>query len=259
MHRFHFDPQTVSADNQVILSREESYHALKVLRLRPGDVVELLDGQGRKIRGVVASADGAGVRVALDRRASGEVPTEGPTIVLAAAVIKPERMELLVQKASELGVSRIVPMLAERSVVRMPRERWAQKTARWNKIAAEACKQSGRAQLPRVESVISPDDFWGQLERPGIFLIPTLATAGASLPEALSPETVRAARQAGGPIVLAVGPEGDFTPREVRLAVQKGAVPVTLGEAVMRSETAALYLVSVVQFAWLKEAQSRLN
>lgn len=241
MHRFRFDPAAVTDDNVVVLSKEESRHALKVLRLKPGDVVELLDGKDKKFRGIIVSTDGPLVTASIDRTAAPKISTSGKTdITLAAAVIKPERMDLLIQKACELGATRIVPVLAARSVVKLSRERWTGKVERWKKIAVEACKQCGRARVPEIAAPVEFAAFVKSVKPSDLFLFPTLAVPGKTLKQALS--------QRPASVVVAIGPEGDFTPEETRLALERGAAAVTLGEAVLRSETAALYLLSVICF-----------
>jgi 16S rRNA (uracil1498-N3)-methyltransferase len=205
-------------------------------------VVELLDGTDKKYRGVVASASSAAMTVSIDRSAPIRTSSAARTeIVLAAAVIRPERMELLIQKACELGASRIVPLLAERSIVRLSRERWTQKIVRWKKIALESCKQCGRADVPVIGEPVEVAGFLKTLSKGDLFLFPTLAVAGKPLRAAFGTAPISR-------IVFAVGPEGDFTPEETRRALEAGAVPVTLGEAVLRSETAAFFLLSVAQF-----------
>ena len=239
MHRFRFNPADVSDDNVVVLSKEESRHALRVLRLKPGSVVELLDGKDKKFRGVVVSESAGLVSVSIDQNPVSN-QTNVPEIILAQAVIKPERMELLIQKACELGVAKIVPILAERSVVKLSRERWHDKLARWNKIALESCKQCGRARVPEVLVPVRFAEFAKTVSPKDLFLFPTLAVAGKPLQSVL--------RKGSQKVVLAIGPEGDFTPEETQAAITHGAVPVSLGEAVLRSETAALYLISVAFF-----------
>ncbi len=226
-----------------VLSREESHHALSVLRLKRGDAVELLDGHGQHLRGVAAGTENGVLTVAIDQNQKNAAKSSPrPVITLAAAVIKPDKMDILIQKACELGVSRIAPLLCERGVVRLTGERWAGKVARWRRIADGSCKQCGRGEAPQIDA---PRRFKDFLETESashdLMLFPTLAAQGKSLSEALSE------REASSVLVF-IGPEGDFSQKETGEALSKGVTPVTLGPLILRSETAALYALSCVQY-----------
>lgn len=226
-----------------VLSREESHHALLVLRLKPGDAVELLDGRGQRLRGVASGTKNGILTVAIDQnqKNSGK-PSPRPVTTLAAAVIKPDKMDILIQKACELGVSRIAPLLCERGVVRLTGERWAGKVARWRRIADESCKQCGRPEAPQIDAPRRFKDFLEtETASYDLMLFPTLTAQGKSLSEALSE------RRASSVLVF-IGPEGDFSPKETDEALSKGVSPVTLGPLILRSETAALYALSCVQY-----------
>ena len=222
------------------LSFEESHHALSVLRLGPGDAVELFDGDGRTFSGTVIGPKAGRLLIQINQ---GFVSASAPAVrlTLAPCLIKPERMELLIQKACELGVYAIVPLVSERTIVRLPAERLKAKTARWQKIAAESCKQCGRSVLPRLQPVARLEDFITRAEGYDMILLPTLAVPASDLRKTL---------EGRGPknVLILVGPEGDFTPAEARSAVSRGAAPVLLGRLVLRSETAAIYLLSALNF-----------
>ena len=244
--RFFIDPSAVK-DGAVRLSREESHHAISVLRIRTGDAVELLDGSGNSFRGIVSGLKDKRLLVSVDKsvssvRATGRSVVHQPIqITLAASVIKPESMEILIQKACELGAQRIVPIMTERSVVKLSKERWESKHERWRKIVLESCKQCGRTIPLEMMPVQSYKAFLESARSFDHILIPTLAVLGEPLSNHLK-------KVHSGTILAMVGPEGDFTPREVQWAIEAGAKPVTLGQWVLRSETAALYLLSVLQF-----------
>jgi len=243
MARFHISTDQIT-DGVVALSREESRHAILVLRLKAGDVVEVFDGKGRDCSAVVIGAKDGILSLSLNENSTetrriASLPSV--EITLAASVIKPERMELLIQKACELGVHEIVPLLSERTVVRLSRERWEAKIKRWRKITVESCKQCGRTLVPEVRDVCEFKKFLEALEFYDKILIPTLAFSGNGLYASLK-------KSAAKKILVFVGPEGDFTVQEVRMAMECGAEPVTLGSLVMRSETAAIYLLSTLNF-----------
>jgi 16S rRNA (uracil1498-N3)-methyltransferase len=239
MHRFHIAPP-VPVDGTISLDKKEAHHAVSVLRIKAGEIVELLDGQGGVFQGLIASADKSGVNVSvLAKKAS--LPKTVP-VTLAAAVIKPEAMDLLVQKAAELGADAIVPLISERTVVRLSPERWESKTSRWKKIAQEACKQCGRPVPPDVRQALSFSDFCRELSSYGLVLLPTLAVETNDLQS-----TLAAAGSVRSALVM-IGPEGDFSKKEAEQAILSGAKPVSLGPLVLRSETAALFALSVLQF-----------
>ncbi len=247
MPRFHINPQD-AARGAAVLSPGESHHAISVLRVKPGEIVDLFDGEGNSFRGLVTEVSKGLVSLSVSKNPGSPDPRLG-RIDLAVSVIKPERMELLIQKACELGVHALFPLITERCVVKLSKERWASKTVRWHKIALESCKQCGRSTLPVIHAVQDFKLFLvHQASSYDLLLLPTLATKGKQIYDILKSENPR-------DVLILIGPEGDFTAKETEWAVFSGAKPVKLGPLVMRSETAALYTLSVVQFM-LREAQS---
>ncbi len=244
MHRFVIDPQKIE-EGVVVLNAKESRHAMSVLRVKPGEAVELLDGKGSVLRGVVRSIREEGVSVTLDKNTdaslgdSRRIPIE---VTLAVSVIKPERMELLVQKATELGVARIVPLVSQHCVVKLSQVRWDVKRDRWQRIAEETCKQCGLAKIPEIAPIQNYEIFMRSLkEAYNTILIPTLAQKGPLVSEALQGKNLQKT-------LVLIGPEGDFSASEVEFAVKKGALPVSLGPLVLRSETAGIYMLSILNF-----------
>ncbi len=238
MPRFYFDSKSVR-DGTVLLDSKESRHAHTVLRLKAGDAVDLMDGAGQEFTGVVIESRGGRLAVALG--AGSKTPAAPFSFALAVSVIRSERMELLIQKSCELGVSAIFPLLTERSIVRLSKERWEAKVSRWKKIAMESCKQCGQSKIPSISPVQFFKDFFSRKLPYEKILIPTLAVSGATLYSSLQSAPSKN-------ILALVGPEGDFSKKEAELAISHQAVPVTLGKLVMRSETAAIYLLSALNF-----------
>ncbi len=244
MHRFQIDPREVR-DGVVLLDPKESHHAISVLRLKTGDQVGLLDGQGHSLQGVVANIQEGRLRVRIN---TSQKDTPSPPslasplqITLVVSVIKPERMELLIQKACELGVRAIVPVRSERSIVKLSKERWQEKTKRWRKIAQESCKQCGLPVIPEIHETTDLENVLSDTGAYDKILIPTLIVPAQPLGEALK-------KSRRGRWLALIGPEGDFTEKEVAVAVSHGALPVSLGPLVLRSETAAIYLLSALNF-----------
>lgn len=232
MHRLYVPPEQLASSPRVELTPEQSRHLLTVLRLRTGAELEVFDGKGRRFR---AALTGSGLEIgaplpARERRLD---------VVLAQALAKGEKMEWVIQKATELGAARILPLATERSVVRLDAQRGAARTARWRRIAEEAARQCGRSDVPGVDEPRGWDAVFallqGDPERRGLLLDP-------------DPGELRLGDAARGVsrLLVAVGPEGGFSPGERARAVESGLLGVALGAQVLRSETAGLAALSVV-------------
>jgi 16S rRNA (uracil1498-N3)-methyltransferase len=228
----------------VALSEEESRHLRDVLRLRAGDEAYVFDGEGREFRCVVAEAGGRGGAARLEVRDPVEPPSpESPLeLTLAVALLKGEKFDLVVQKATELGVSSVIPVSTKRSDVRPRDERdTSKRVERWRRLALEAAKQSGRARLPRVaeprgfESVVEDD---GGPERLRVLF----AERGGAGLDALAAASSRPTN-----VAALVGPEGGWDDGELELARARGWTLVTLGGRTLRAETAALAVCALLQ------------
>jgi 16S rRNA (uracil1498-N3)-methyltransferase len=223
------------------LTREQSHHLLRVLRARPGDRVALLDGQGGVAVAELVGARGgrATVRV-LERRRE---PPPAVWLVLFQAVAKAQAMDWILQKAAEIGAREVVPMRTARSIPVLGEERRAEsRRSRWQRIAAAAAEQSGS---PWVMQVGSVTPFAEAVERAGrcdALLLASLAPGARALREVMG--ELRSRRP--GRLGVLIGPEGDFEPAEIAAARGQGAVPVSLGSRVLRAETAALFVLSVL-------------
>lgn len=240
MDRFYL-PAAQWTGETLQLTGEEGHHAVRVMRKSVGDAVELFDGEGRAAGGRVTAVGKAALSIRLEREYQRKQP---PTpITLAVAMTKGKTMDLIVQKAVELGVSSIQPLATTHTVVRLSQKDRCDKSTKWQRVALEACKQCGQDHLPRVEPVIDIGEYIGQDHR-GSRLIASLASGTRGLREHLR------GLAPGEPIHLLVGPEGDFTQEETEAALVAGYQPVTLGDIVLRVETACLYLISAVRYEW---------
>lgn len=236
LHRFYLPPEQWSADSPT-LGPEDSHHCADVLRLETGDRVTLFDGESSVAEAVLTEVHRKHCRVRIGEKTL--TPPLRASITLAQAVPKGKNMDLILQKAVELGASAIAPLLTRRTVVRLDREEAARKQERWQQIALEACKQCGRNQVPAVSQPLALEEFLREPRR-GLLLLASLQPGAVTIKEALA----KAADHHS--VTVLVGPEGDFTPEESALAVQAGALPVTLGPMILRAETAALYCLSVL-------------
>lgn len=246
MHRF-FAPADQWSKERVSLDASESRHALQILRLGTGDRVVVLDGAGRESWCVIQAVSKK--QVTLEVQQTNHLPPLPCQVTLVQAVPKGKAMEAIIQKATELGASRIIPVMSERTVSQVDAESAAQKMGRWRQVAIEAIKQSGQAWLPRVEEPVPIKQFLQRSENAELSLIASLQ-AGSRHPRECF-ELFRSEKKRG-PRTLSiwVGPEGDFTPAETASVISAGALPITLGHLVLRCETAAIYCLSVIHYEW---------
>jgi 16S rRNA (uracil1498-N3)-methyltransferase len=211
---------------------------VKVLRLQAGAEVSVFDGCGTEIDGRIVRASAAGVELALGQRHHLPLPTV--TITLLQSVSRSDRMDVIVQKTTELGVARIVPLLSARSAAKPP----PSKSRRWRTIAQEAARQSGRADVPDVADVVSLDAA-----------LAGAAAAGGTRLVLWEEERALPLRQAlasipPAPVTLLIGPEGGLAEAEVERARVHGFCSVGLGLRILRVETAALVAVALTQSAF---------
>ena len=237
-HRF-YNPNLSSGN----LSEEESHHANDVLRLRPGDSAAVFDGKGNEAR--VRLTEVSSRAVSYQTLSTTRTPPLPCRVRFGQALIKPAGMDLLIQKLTELGVTEIWPIASERSVTKPSGEKRI--SSRWESIALSACKQSGQNWLPKIHETAPLDHFLASPD-------PAPATGriiGSLQPEAKPlPVLLAAARQGTKTpsLDLLIGPEGDFTPAEIGRARSAGFQPASLGPLVLRSETASLFLASVLHY-----------
>ncbi len=217
------------------LDPDTAHHVSRVLRVQPGDRVELFNGRGEAAQASIVIAGKKGVTVRVGARWKSAPPQ--PEITLAAALIRSRPMEWMLTKAVELGVTAFQPVLTTRCVAR-PRER----PERWMKTVVAACEQCGVNWMPTIHPVKSWAEF---LAEPGAFDHLLLG----SLQEQARPlKTVLGERGAQGRITVLIGPEGDFTPEESESAIAAGAIPVSLGNLTLRAETASLYMLAALHY-----------
>jgi 16S rRNA (uracil1498-N3)-methyltransferase len=224
-------------DASVLLTPDQAHHLHDVLRLRAGAEVELFDGEGRCYSGKVECC-GAEIRIAaLQRLESSDV--RGSALILAAALIKADRFEWMLQKGTELGVDRFIPLETRFSVVHIPPARLASRMQRWQRIVLEASKQSRRSAVPAISRPLSWGDFLAEPESAGgaRFLLHEKAA-----------EPIPTAPWQTDRLLLCVGPEGGWDPSEAAAAENAGFRLVNMGSKILRAETAALAAIAIFQF-----------
>jgi 16S rRNA (uracil1498-N3)-methyltransferase len=231
-----FIEQALTSETELVLPEAPSNHLLRVLRLRPGAALTLFNGRGGEYQAELLStqARGAQLRVGVHRAIERESPLQ---LMLMQGISRGERMDLIMQKATELGVTRIVPVSTEFCVVRLDDKQALRRREHWQAIVISACEQCGRNRVPEVAPIID-------------FAAACGGVAAAHSKLLLSPEgsiSLTAAAQTLTAVTLVIGPEGGLSEREKLLATQHGFIACRLGPRVLRTETAPLAALAVLQ------------
>ena len=247
MHRFYISSENWNPD-ALSLSGAEAHHARDVLRMKRGDRAVLFNGRGREITAEIV--DLARDEIRLRKLHETETPPLRCRIILGQAIPKGKNMDLIVQKAVEIGAAEIAPLISERTIVDLGPKEAEQKQAKWQQIAIEAAKQCGQNWLPQVHGPRSLGDFFAASATFDLRLIGSLQPDARHLKETLADYSSEH-RHLPGSVLMLVGPEGDFTPAELALARRHGCHPITLGPIILRVETAAIYCLSILSYELL--------
>jgi 16S rRNA (uracil1498-N3)-methyltransferase len=248
MHRFFISPENWNP-GVLKLTGSEAHHARDVLRMRVGERLVLFNGRGHEITAEIVHLEGD--EIGLRKLHEAETSQLQCRIVLAQAIPKGKNMDLIVQKAVEIGAAEIVPIVSDRTIVQVDSDSAAQKQSKWQQIAVEAAKQCGQNWLPRVHAPKKLSEFFSAAEDSF-----DLQIIGSLQPDAQHLKQVLAgylSEHKGPPrrVLMLVGPEGDFTPAELALARRHGCQPITLGPIILRVETAAIYCLSILSYELL--------
>jgi 16S rRNA (uracil1498-N3)-methyltransferase len=239
MPRF-YCPDLPPAASALELPREAAHHAQRVLRLRVNDAVQLFDGNGCALNGKIREIDGKRVLVhELQTCIADAEPSL--RIVLAQAMSSAEKMDWVIQKATELGATEIQPVQTQRSVARLSGERAEKRTAHWRSVATAACEQCGRNTLPRIGAPVDLGTWLSGVREQD-------AAKFVMLPEGDSP--LGRQKAPAHAIILLVGPEGGFDEDEIKVARLAGFTPIRMGNRVLRTETAAIAGLAALQALW---------
>ncbi|SFF39685.1 16S rRNA m(3)U-1498 methyltransferase [Fontimonas thermophila] len=238
MTRIYFETP-LAEGTQLALPESAFRHLVQVLRMRQGDAFIAFDGRGGEYEAVLVevSKRAATAQVRAHRAIERESPLD---LALAQCICKGERMDYSLQKAVELGVRRIVPLVSGRSVVRLDEERWARKLAHWRGVIVAACEQSGRTRLPHLEPVQLLAQWLDENRACGERLM-------------LDPQGrygLRALARPNGPVTLLVGPEGGLGSDELAHARRSGFLGIRIGPRVLRTETAGVAALAALQALW---------
>lgn len=240
MHRFYVEDGSM-AGGTARLTPEDARHALRVLRLQPGDACEAFAG-GCRYGAVLDAVSGDEVTL----RILAEMPSTEPKlrVTLYQGLPKADKMELIVQKCVELGAAQIVPVAMSRSIVKLNGKDAEKKRDRWQKIAHEACKQSCRCLEPQVEVPISGQELLRRLPRHELALVPWEDARCLTL------KAVRASHADALDAAIIIGPEGGMSAEEVGQMQALGALPITLGPRILRTETAGFCTLAGMMCLW---------
>ncbi len=242
MRRFFINENAIIEDKAVITGNLFC-HMTRVLRLKIGTRVILSDGIGRRHVGVIETIGRENLVVRLEESTSEPARPAGPLITLYQGLPKGSKMEFILQKCTELGVDSLVPFVAGRSIARLPLDREAERLERWQRIVREAARQSSRATVPDLQAVMDFSELLDTSDQTVKLLLweeeksNRLKSVLGSMP---LPETV----------AVMVGPEGGLSKDEVAAATRAGFIPVTLGSRILRTETAGIALLAILQFFW---------
>jgi 16S rRNA (uracil1498-N3)-methyltransferase len=270
MHRFYISPENWNPD-ALVLSGSEAHHCRDVLRMKRGGKAVLFNGRGREITAEIVDLHGGQVR--LRKLHENSTPPLGCRITLGQAIPKGKNMDLILQKAVEIGASEIAPIISERTIVDLDLAAAGQKQVKWQTVAIEAAKQCGQNWLPHVYPPRKLKEFFTSVEAAGSPAPPPasqparlplqkndsrydLQLIGSLQPDALHLKKILADfssehRHLPSSVLMLIGPEGDFTPAELALARSHGCRPITLGPIILRVETAAIYCLSILSYELL--------
>jgi len=237
MNRFHLPPAAWTENP--FLEGDEAKHLAQVLRAKADDWITVFDGLGNYAEAKVLSVSKQRVDLMLDLAEFKETPL--PEITLAQAIPKGKNMDWIVQKAVELGVSRIVPLVTRHTVV----SPGGQKAEKWRRAALEACKQCAQFTIPKISEPVAFGEWIAAEDSSELKVIASLAEDTRNFRETL------AAQPELESLTILIGPEGDFSPEETEAALAAGYLPVTLGDLVLRVETATMFCLSAVRFQFL--------
>ncbi|MGH8298966.1 MAG: 16S rRNA (uracil(1498)-N(3))-methyltransferase [Steroidobacteraceae bacterium] len=226
----------LAAGRRQTIDGDAAKHIARVLRLKPGDPLTVFDGRGGEHAARIEAIRKGAVVVEVQERSAAE--RESPlSLTLAQGVSRGERMDWVIQKATELGVTRIIPLLTERSVVRLDARQSARKIQHWQGIAVAACEQSGRNKVPDIATPLGLHDFLRAIDSRATCLL--LSPTGT--------QRVNDLKAPAGQIIVLIGPEGGMAQSEQRAAVAAGFLTVRMGPRVLRTETAAVAALTLLQ------------
>lgn len=239
MHRFFCPVANITKDKIVIDNKEQVHYLKDVLRLKAKDNLVIFDDRGNEYNCSIEKVRNK-ITLGIKRKSFSLSEKEGVKITVACAIPKKSKMGDIIDKLTQLGADRIIPLETERVIVKLDKNKKEMRLLRWQKIALMASQQSQRKTLPVIEPISNIGEVLMELKDYDLKLIPTLSGRRKALKEVFT-------RIRPQNIVILIGPEGDFTPQEVTLAIKAGCIPVSLGDTVFRVDTAAIAVTSYLR------------
>lgn len=241
MQHFFVIPEQVG-ETEIYVTGQDVNHMKNVLRMKIGEQVEISDGNNKKYLCEVSAyeEEQAVLRILEIREADTELKSR---LYLFQGLPKNDKMDLIVQKAVELGAYEVIPVSMKRCVVKLDAKKAAKKVERWNSISESAAKQAGRSIIPKVSDVVSYREALERAEQLDVVLVPYELEEGMAETKKLLHQI-----QPGQSVGIFIGPEGGFEREEVEQAIEAGAHPVTLGRRILRTETAGFTMLSILMF-----------
>ena len=241
MNRF-YHSKPININENIVMDDFAAHHALKVMRLKNNDQLILFNGDGSDITGQVINISKRQVKVSIKSKKN--IRSESNLrVILLQALTSSEKMDLIIQKTTELGISEIQPIVCERSIVKIKKEKIEKKLSHWRQVTIAACEQCGRAKVPKIHE---PENIIKYLER--------TIESDKDTKIILSPEASKSldniAPNIKQDIKVLIGPEGDFTKQELDYSIQKGFSPIKIGPRILRTETAPICILSILQYKY---------
>jgi 16S rRNA (uracil1498-N3)-methyltransferase len=242
MYRFYCPEADFSKPSIIIRDSHEIHHIKEVLRQKKGSLVQIFNAQSQQAEGVIEQINETAIHVSIGQVTQNK---EGQAkITLACAPPKKGKFEFIIEKCTELGVDEIIPLKTKRTEVIFKEDKMSSKLTRFEAVAINAAKQSKRLKVPKIAPMMSIPEVLQGLDPKGVHVFPSLHQH----PKHIADVLLKAEKNQ--PVTIFIGPEGDFTPDEVELAIKHGCIPVNLGDTVLKVETAAICCVSLVKFLY---------
>ena len=240
MNRF-YHSKSININETIIIDDFAAHHMLKVMRLKTNDQLILFNGDGSDFTGQVIRISKRRVEVSIKSKKN--IKNESNLkVILLQALTSSEKMDLIIQKTTELGISEIQPIICERSIVKIKNEKIEKKLSHWRQVSIAACEQCGRAKIPTIHK---PENIIKYLEK-------TESKKDTKI--ILSPEATKSLNNfipnMKQDIKVLIGPEGDFTKQELDFSIQKGFSPIKIGPRILRTETASMCILSILQYKY---------
>ncbi|MBI4707894.1 MAG: 16S rRNA (uracil(1498)-N(3))-methyltransferase [Candidatus Omnitrophica bacterium] len=239
MNKFFVPAQNISQDKISVLNSDQIHHLQVVLRLKPGEVVGVFDGAGNEYMATIDKISARSVDLTVLEKSSASNINK-ICVTIACAIPKKTSMDDIIDKLTQLGADRVIPMITERVIVRLDQQKAILRKKRWDKISLNASQQSQRLNLMAIDPLKDISEVLSEAGGFDLKLIPTILGERKEIKEVLAQTQARK-------ILVLIGPEGDFTPEEVSAAVKSGFVPVSLGETVLRVDTAAIVVAGFIK------------